>query len=313
MNSIPETQNSERQLDRLAAQRVLYSTAKRIQFWQIVLSVPCVVALSFLVALFPDLKPVAAAWGALLTILDVSYLSNRITAQREKAARIQELFDCDVLQLEWPDLKAGHPPDPETIEEAAAKYRHKDPDYSKLRDWHTVEVGNLPLELARIICQRANCRWDAELRQRYAGYVLAGAVALGAVVLGVGFIGGMTLDKFFLAVVLPMMPAWMLVARQRKENKESAAAINRLKEHTEKVWKKAIVGNMSADELARESRELQNEIFDRRRRSPLIFDGVYNRLQKAHEQQMSKSTAQMIEDALKVKGILTAKTKELNT
>lgn len=312
MNSIPEEQNSERQLERLAAQRQLYSTAKRIQFWQLILSVPCVVILSFLVALFPDFKTVSAAWGAVLTILDVSYLSNQVSALRERAAKIQELFDCDVLQLEWRDLKAGHPPDPETIDEAAAKYKRKDPDYAELRDWYSVEAGQLPIHLARIICQRANCRWDSDLRLRYANYVLASVSALGAAVLGIGLIGGMTLDEFFLAVVLPLMPAWTLAARQRKENKESAVALNRFKEHTEKLWKRAVYGMITPSELAAESRALQDEIFDRRRRSPLIFDKIYNRLHRSHEHQMNKSTTQMIEDALAIERSSATNTKGLN-
>ncbi|MBV9154804.1 MAG: hypothetical protein JO097_00970 [Acidobacteriaceae bacterium] len=49
VNSIAQTQLEPKQLDRLAAQRELYSKAKRVQTWQIVLSVPCVIAWSFAV------------------------------------------------------------------------------------------------------------------------------------------------------------------------------------------------------------------------------------------------------------------------
>src|SRR4051812_5638588 len=107
MNLIPETQNTPRQLDRLAAQRQLYSDGKRILAVQIILSVPCVILLSFLVAAFPEvgaLKGAAAAWGALLTVLDIAYFSNKVVELRERAAKVQELFDCDVLELEWRDL-----------------------------------------------------------------------------------------------------------------------------------------------------------------------------------------------------------------
>ncbi len=305
MNAIPETQNTPRQLDRLAAQRQLYSDGKSILVAQIILSVPCVIVLSFLVAGFPEvhaLKTVAAAWGAVLTVLDIAYFSNRVVALRERGAKVQELFDCDVLQLEWRDLKAGHRPDAEAIMQSSSEYKCKDPECSSLRDWYPVGVGRLPIHLARIICQRANCWWDAQLRRRYADYVLAGLVALAAVVLIVGFVGGLTLDKFFLAVALPLMPALVWSARQRKEHREIAAAIDRLKEHADKLWAKALSGKASSEELTIESRNLQDEIYDRRRRSPLIFDWIYKRLRRSHEEQMNQSAELMIEDATKSLG-----------
>lgn len=44
---------------------------------------------------------------------------------------------------------------------------------SILKDWYPKEVAALALPLARLVCQRANCWWDANLRRKYANWLLA--------------------------------------------------------------------------------------------------------------------------------------------
>src|SRR2546428_5451157 len=115
MNSIPTEQNSERQLQRLAAQRQLYATAKTIFGWQLVVSAPIAVALAFSTIIYPPLKAVAALWGFVVTVCDVAWLTPWQKRLRNAAARIQESFDCEVLGLPWDELKAGKRPDPELV------------------------------------------------------------------------------------------------------------------------------------------------------------------------------------------------------
>ena len=43
---------------------------------------------------------------------------------RERAARIQEAFDCDVLQLPGNEIKTGKRREPELIKEEADKYQN---------------------------------------------------------------------------------------------------------------------------------------------------------------------------------------------
>src|SRR5438034_9094825 len=112
-NSIPTDQNADRQLERLAAQRQLYSDAKRIQFWHTILSVPIVVAWSFVVLACPKLGVIAALWGIVLTFMDILTFTPWQSALKNKAATIQELFDCDVLQIPWHKLKVGRTTDAE--------------------------------------------------------------------------------------------------------------------------------------------------------------------------------------------------------
>ena len=126
MNEIPKAQVEAIQLDRLAAQRSLYLKAKQIQGWQLVLSVPCVIVWSFVVLAFPALRSYAALWGIVVTLLDSVALDRWQKNLKERAARVQELFDCDVLELTWPELK-GQRPDAELIAEESSRYLRTDP------------------------------------------------------------------------------------------------------------------------------------------------------------------------------------------
>lgn len=298
MNSIPQEQLAQKQLDRLAAQRQLYSDAKRLQAFQMILSIPVVVILSLIVVLFPDFKVYLAFWGITVTLLDVSVFNPWQKSLKQKAARIQELFDCDVLQMDWRELKVGGRHNAETIAEAASKHKCKDPDFQKLKNWYPVIVAKLPLHLARIVCQRASCWWDAELRRRYAMVMMSIVGSLTLFVFLLGIIGGITLENFFLVVLAPLLPVFTFGIRQFNEHRESANTLDRLKGHSEKLWDKAVSDKFTPEELAIASRELQDEIYDHRKRSPLVFDWIYRRLRGPHEEQMNKGAEELVEEAL---------------
>src|SRR6266536_4358667 len=123
-NHISEIENAPKQLDRLAAQRQLYSDAKTIQAWQMMLGVGGAIVCSFLTLAVPAFKVYAALYGMVLTILDIAAIEAWQQSLKEKAAKIQELFDCDVLELPWNKLKVGRQPDPEIVASASSKYRH---------------------------------------------------------------------------------------------------------------------------------------------------------------------------------------------
>src|SRR2546429_7322325 len=162
MNRIPEVQNQEAQLERLRAQRYLYSCSKIVLGAQAILSGPVALAWSLAVLLSPQLKGIAALWVLVVFLCDFTWLTRLQEAWRERAAKIQELFDCDVLELPWNSVKAGIPPTPEEIHGNADKYIRADDGSTPVENWYPPAVGALPLGVARIVCQRANCWWDAE-------------------------------------------------------------------------------------------------------------------------------------------------------
>jgi hypothetical protein len=296
MNNIPAAQNTDRQIQRLSAQRHLYAAAKTVFGWQVFLGGPVAVIFAFIVIVFPQIKGCAALWGILVSLCDLFWLTPWQKRLREKAARVQELFDCDVLSLPWNDLKAGSRPDPELIKEQSEKYQRWSTRMPTLRNWYGKDVGQLPLHVARIACQRTNCWWDSKQRRRYAVCVITLVLAVFATVSYLTFVRGFTIEDFVLKVAAPLAPALLLGVRQFNEQMDAARRLDKLKEHSERLWAEALSGTPEIEMTAR-ARELQDEILENRKRGPLVFDVVYKLLQKRYEVQMNHGFAELVEEA----------------
>jgi SMODS-associating 4TM effector domain len=299
VNTIPQDQNTPGRLKLLAAQRQLYSDAKKLNAISSVISVPFAVGWSILVAILPGYAAYAALWGILATLLDLLFLSRLQKSTQEKAARIQQHFDCEVLQLNWGKSNCGIEIDPETINNASNRYIAKNKNYSALENWHSISVGKLPIYQARIICQRANAQWDDHLRRRYSGWVIITLGLLAAIVFLIGLIGGLTIEKLILAVVAPLLPALVFGLRQYIENRDAAIKLDRLRENAEILIREAIAGKHTQQELENRSYDLQAQIYENRRRNPLIFDWIYSRLKNKDEESMNESAEYWVEQLTK--------------
>ena len=299
MNNIPEIQNAKQQLDRLAAQRQIYSDAKKVQAIQMILTVLVVTVWLILAFFSSDLKIYAAYWGIIISLLDITVLTSCIDSLKKKAAKIQEFFDCEVLNLPWYNLKVGSRPDIEIISEYSSKHYRKNPEDNKLKDWYPVAVQELRRPLARLVCQMSNLWWDARLRRRYASVVVGvvGFLVVASVTLGI--YENFTSEKFLMAIILPLMPAVFWGIRQYKTHNASASRQDRLKEHVNKLWDDTLGGKISDTQLDVESRNLQNEIYENRSSNPLIFDWVYKLLRNEQEEQMNKNAEMLLREVKK--------------
>ncbi len=302
MNGITATQNEERQVQRLAAQRQLYATAKTLFGWQVFLSGPVAVTLALVVAGVPQVKAYAALWGIIVSLSDVFWLTPWQRRLRNKAARVQELFDCDVLVLPWDELRAGKRPEPELVKEQSDKYKRWEATMPPLSNWYGAEVACLPLHIARLACQRSNCWWDAKQRRRYATWVISAVSLVFLTVLFLAMGNGLTVESFVVKVAAPLAPALLLGIRQFTEQMEAASRLDTLKEHAERLWNDALCGNPEP-EISSRARGLQNEILENRKRSPLVFDEIFKRLRRNYESQMNHGIAEFVAEAKQKLGL----------
>jgi hypothetical protein len=303
MNNIPQEQNTERQLQRLGAQRQLYATAKSLLGWQVILGGPVPVVLAFLGLRFSQITPYAALWGILVVLGDVLWLHPWQKRLRTQAARIQELFDCDVLELPWDELKAGKRPEPELVKEQSEKYSSWAAAMPPLLDWYAPQVGTLPIHVARLACQRSNCWWDAKQRRRYAEVVIAGVLTVFLIVLFLAMSQGFTIETFVLKVVAPLSPVLLLGVRQFVEQMEAASRLDSLREYSESIWNEAL-NRKPEPTMTKKARGLQSEIFENRKRSPLVFDGLFKLMRSDFEAQMHHGVAEYVAEAKQKLGLL---------
>jgi hypothetical protein len=292
-NGISYRQNLPDNIQKLAAQRYFYSRAKKLASVQALLDILTPIVGAIAVLLKPEADIWAAFVGITVALLDTVWLEPRQSGFRELGANVQEEFDCNVLQLPWNDPLAGQRVSPEDIHEA---YRaHKPSKSAPLEDWYPKAVSSLPLYQARLVCQRTNSWWDSKLRRRYCGWIGGTLSAVSACVFVLGLVNGMSLHKFVLAVVAPLLPAALWAAREYKRQQDTARRSDRLKEYGESLWEQIIKSEVDESEVSKRSRELQDAILIRRQESAPVFDWIYNLLRSKHEEQMNVGAQKMVD------------------
>lgn len=302
MNKIPETQLEETQLKRLAAQRQLASRAKWILGIQVGISGVSPLILPPVVANFPWFAVCAACIGAIVTILDILWLTPWRNSLKEKSAKIQELFDCAVLVLEWREIAVGSRLETiETVEKYAPKDRSENSDNEEFGHWYRIEIGKVPIHFGRLICQRTNCRWSSELRHCYAVWIRAflSGLAIAIIVVILVIQQDLGVKEFLLGVVIPLMPAFVLGMQQQRAHTNSVELLDNLVAHAEDLWKDALERAKTVASITGASRELQDAIYNDRRTGPLIPTWLYKLNKKKMDEQTEAIANEMVEEALK--------------
>lgn len=297
MNNITTEQNSQKQLERLAAQRELYSSAKRWHIVQVVLTVIIPVLLATIAFFKNDVATISGIFGVTSFLIDISFIEPLIKKRKTKAAKIQELFDCEVLEIPKSPLKIV---DDITVEEVLLHYNahtKNENNIDKLKDWYSPKVGLLPIKIARILCQRTNCWWDSKLRERYSFFLKTTSVIVFATLLLAGYISDSSLIKITL-IAAGLVPFFQFTIKQCNDNVEASKRLNELIAYSNQIWDYAIDCNYSKDMLEVNSRRLQDEIFEHRTKSPLIPDLYYNLFKDNDEVLMNRSSEILIEEAL---------------
>lgn len=273
-NQISTLQNEEAQLKLLRARTQLYSYASRVLVAQLILTLLLPALGAVLVIFVPVARPYVAAFALIITGLDVLVLDRRQKLLIKQAAKVGESFDCAVLALPWDRFNAGEPLEVEDVHGAARAYSMRRDD-SALKDWYPSAVANAPLHLARIICQRANLRYDSQLRRSY-GQIIA---SIASVILLALLAGGLVQDLKLTDWVLTMAPASPILTWAAREYYRQNDTANSLEEHLKAakvLWARALAGECDADKCLSQSREFQNAIYYRRASSPLIVPFLYS-------------------------------------
>jgi hypothetical protein len=141
-------------------------------------------------------------------------------------------------------------------------------------------------------------RWDSALRRHFCLQYLVSLVAIWVIGVGFSLAASYDMERFMLSVGVPLLPASIQLWRERRKQEETAKDSERMKSYLEDLWSQAIKHNLPPEELTAESRQLQDELYDRRRRAPPIPEFLYNRTRQEYERQMREAAATMVKDVL---------------
>ena len=293
-NDIPVRQNQPEFIELLKASTRAYRNVKVVANIQTWLAVSAAIVGPLVAALLPDYKIVSALYAIGALIVDVVFLERMAKHYQDTGAKIQEVFDTELLHIPWNPVRVLKP-DLEEVVGLARKMTNKK-KLETLPDWYPAECGELPLEYARLICQRANMRWDATLRRRYSVAFIVVLVLIGAVALVFGLAMKWNLADFVMVVILPLLPIAIKILRESGKHVESAVASDRAKNILEATWRRIMTEDVSLEELVTQSRHLQDELYDRRRHSPTVPEFVYLFWRDDQEQEMVGGSQKLVED-----------------
>jgi len=282
MSDIPERQNQPDALQYLAAQRQLYDEDKR---WTLIWFIVTVgVAILGTGALFIFVSYVALiTWILLVITLAELFLLPSTRNQRVNAAGIQELFDCQVLDLEWNDALADRP-DPKVIELAVERFnKRKDHDlaWEDLRDWYeSPAISTATMTEARLICQRENIVWDAKQRSQLFNRLVAVTGGFVAILVAVTVILHWRIDQLLSGPILLIIPLIVALMRYASEHRTAAERLGRLQAVVNAILKDA--GRPYADNvnITQQTRNVQNEIYRHRRDYVPVPNWIFEKFRK---------------------------------
>lgn len=294
--SINERQNSELNLKRLAAQRQLYSDAKKMMHIQFAISGMAVIVFAIIGNIISKEYAVYITVLSILCVLfDELFLTKRIENLRLSAAIIQEDFDCDVLQIPFNHIKNSHGTMLETIQENSKKYLSKHKNYDLLINWYP-GMDKADLKYGRIICQSTNCWWNQKLREKYSNFLIHSTVTIFIILLLIALFNGITLSGFIMSVISPILPGAVLVYKIQRDNKKAIQNLNDMKNKLDSIIERLRAKELYPDEkLQNDIRCLQDMIFENRSASPLIPDRFYFRYRDRYEDIAQTSNKELVE------------------
>lgn len=266
--SIQQRQNLTQSIDKLAAQRLLYSRAKFTRNIGVLLVLAiAVAALASACLQNKNISYIVAISALFAWFLDMFVLKSFETKFKREAAEIQEDFDCNVLDLPWPDSKRVERPTGDRVRQLATKARENPKLVKNLKDWYTPSSIPNGEVLAKLHCQRTNCWWDVGLRKRWRAFlvILFWSFVTIAILLSV-FTGISVAELIALVASGLKFLAWGIA--ELRDQKSAIANLQGL----HKMLSEADGPPAISDT---ELRRFQDEIFDHRKTNPPIPDWFF--------------------------------------
>lgn len=296
--SIIEKENFSINIKRLAAQRELYSLGKTYFNLQLILNVvgtTLLLVAGLLLNHFCEIKIdwIRTFYAFTILLIDNLVITNLINQLRQKASSIQELFDCDVLNIEWNKILVGDKPNNEDVNKFYKKHLVKNKDLSGFDNWYATSISEVKSNAAKIICQRSNFSYDFALRNYFIRWVVGIAVTLLIIIVFSSCLNDVSARTLFVSGLFPYLPILSMALKLFNEHNSSIKSLESLKSAINSAW----ASLLKKEEISEQTiRQIQDKIFLTRKSNPLIPDKIYNKLRSNLEDQMYYSVNLLVEE-----------------
>lgn len=291
-----EKQNIDINIDRLLAQRRLYTNAKKVNYFLIVLTIIIPITISFTTNFFKmeiNEKHWIYVLYTVIAILLEKIFEIYIDRCKKTAASIQEDFDTTIFPLKTNELLNTTFVDAEIIRKYSRKDRNNTDKITKVTNWYSKEIKIIPTNVAILFCQRMNICYDQNIKKKYNQLLIFLSILTFLILLGLALSNEFSLMTFMIEVILPSIPIFNFTYKEYNTSLESVDNLQKLREIIEDNLKSISINDtIDEDEL----RRIQDRIYQNRILSPLIPDFIYSILWTKLEDQMNYSVKTKINE-----------------
>lgn len=287
-------QNLDVNIDRLLAQRRLYSNAKIMQYILIAITVIIPVLIAF-VTNFSNLRIDDTSWiytiYAIVVIFGEKILEIFIDRNKKTAASIQEKFDTNIFDIPEIELLNSVFIDHDIVRKYSKKDKLNANKISRVTNWYSTRIDCLQTNIAILFCQRMNICYDQNIKKKYNKLLISLSVLTFITLLIISLTNDFSLKKFIIEVILPSIPILNFTYKEINQNIESVDNLQKLREIIENK-----LSSLSRNDVIEieELRNIQDRIFNNRILSPLIPDFIYKILWTELEDEMNYSVENRI-------------------
>ncbi|HHC5279552.1 TPA: S-4TM family putative pore-forming effector [Salmonella enterica] len=289
MSQIFLRQNDNKNIELLMAMRRIYSQIKFVNWVVFLLSVIISVVIVVFTALakrmgfFPDLAiaPYLGYYGIVVLFITIIF-SSMISSMKKCAATIQEMFDCDVLQIPWSELKVGKKVCREVIFKSSQYYKTKN-KRDEFHNWYLNKDYAANEYLMALLCHAKNFGWDKTQRDIMSKIYFITMLISFLILVAYGLWSKSSLEDFLFYIVF-MLPFFRHVIMLYIENNKSINRIVRVKDFIEKKIQSIKVSGLINNEIiSHDLRSIQDEVFAHRSTSNPVPNCLHRFMRKNNE------------------------------
>lgn len=295
-NKILTAQNLDINLDKLLAQRSLYTKAKILQSILVVVTVFIPISISVM-ANFTKYRDIDKSWifitYSIIVLICEKLIESIIDRDKKIAASIQEKFDTDVLGITENETLNTVFVDFNTIRANSKNDKRNKKKVSKVTNWYSTKIDKLSTNIAVLFCQRMNVCYDFSIKKKYSYYLIAISAVTFLSLLLFSLSNNFSLQKFIVEVIFPSLPIFSFTYKEVSTNRESIDNLEKLQEIIEKELDGAgLNSSIDVDKI----RKIQDRIYTNRVLSSLIPDFIYKMLWTKLEDEMNYSVEHRIDE-----------------
>ncbi|RUL51920.1 S-4TM family putative pore-forming effector [Lysinibacillus antri] len=195
-------QNEPESLRLLAAMRILYTRAKKLRSFRVLITVLLPIVSILGLKYFPNLKEelafIAGVWLVLNRVLFIEIEKSMV----RDAAKIQEQFDVDLFKISWNNLIVGEKIPIERIMKLNEMSQEKE---EHLKNWYP-GLKSPDHYFNVLLAQRTSIVWDIEQRKFYKNILIWIVILYILIMLGICFLMNLPTQTLIISFLVPSLP-----------------------------------------------------------------------------------------------------------